>query len=124
MVRIRSVLAPVCLFPLLGLAGCSFVRDLAIDAFLPEARPLIEELRKANAPSAETPGLVEPDLKTPTPVSPPAVPETSRPVPVPPPAMPRVLSPEDQEERAAIELYERRLEELKRALEQRPKPTP
>lgn len=128
MVKVRTVLALIALTPL-GLTGCSFVRDLAIDAFLPEARPLIDELRKAKEPAAETPALVSPPVvlpNLPSPVSPPLPPivETKRPEPTPPPKPPSVLSPDDEAERRAIEMYEQRLDEIKRSIERATKPKP
>lgn len=93
-------------------SGCSFVRDLAIDAFIPEARPLIDSLRKQAEPQPE-PETV------PLPALPPAPVIEPLPEPTPPPKVDTVLSPEDEAARRAIELYENRMDELRRQIERK-----
>lgn len=118
MAKVRLVAALVVgLSPSLG--GCSFIRDLAIDAFIPEARPLIDTLRKQE-PAAPEPEIVLP-AAPPPPVSPAPLPPVveARPAPVPPPKPKSILSPDDEAERRAIEAYEERLEEIRKAIQSR-----
>lgn len=113
-VRIVAVLV-VGLSPLLG--GCGFIRDLAIDAFIPEARPLIDTLRKQAEPAVEP--EPEPVVVAPPPPSTPPVVIAPLPQPVPPPKPKTILSPDDEAERRAIEAYEQRLEEIRQAIQRR-----
>lgn len=115
MAKVKVVVALVVgLSPLLN--GCSFIRDLAIDAFLPEARPLIDSLRKQAEPAVEVAPEPEPVMAPPPP--PPVI--APLPEPVPPPKPKTVLSPDDEAERQAIELYEKRMGELRRQIERKP----
>lgn len=110
-VRIVAVLV-IGLSPLLG--GCGFIRDLAIDAFIPEARPLIDTLRKQAEPAVEP----EPEPAVVATPPPPAM-IAPLPQPVPPPKPKSILSPDDEAERRAIEAYEQRLEEIREAIKRR-----